>query len=53
MRRETVDLQEAAWKLFPLFGIRILWPENVDIEKLLQQDKCIVEIEIPDYDKEK
>jgi len=51
MKRETVDLQKVPWKLYPLLGIRIIWPEGIDIDEFLKQDECIVEIEIPEYEK--
>ena len=45
MTRETVDLQKVPLKLYKLLGIRIIWPEGIDIDEFLKQDECIVEIE--------
>ena len=45
MKRKTVDLQKVPWQLFPLLGIRIIWPDDIDMEEFLRGDECIVEIE--------
>lgn len=49
MKRTTVDLQRAPWKLFTVLGVKIHWPKDIEREEFLKQEKCIVEIEIPDY----
>ena len=50
MTRKTVDLQKVPWKLYPLLGVKIIWPEDIDIDEFLKQDECIVEIEVPEYE---